>query len=551
MPRNYPPAPDYSSPGSAAERRVWQALQALPDAAAVFAQVRVLDRRVTREADFVVAWPGVGLAVLEVKGGGVWTAGGEWFSTDRNGEDHPIKDPIDQAARAGYALRDFVVSQGGTWPASWATMAVLPDTPLPKWFGTADAPPERWVDSSQLAELTARIEASTYDDWASAAWGLAEVEMLVNVLEHRLPRPRERDAAAQSQARADLITRDQYAILRALRANNRITVNGGPGTGKTWLAMEHARTETAHGARVAVLCYNRALALSLQRVAEQWDAAERPAVIATLHGLALDRIGEPVPDPAPDGYWDALPHRLASTMADLPSEHRFDIVIVDEAQDFDAAWWPAVHGLLADPDDGQLVVFRDDEQSLYDRGGGPDPAAVSVELRENVRNTRQIADLLAAIPGSEQDTCRGLDGPAVAFVETAEDDVADRAAAVADGLIAGGQWQGGDIALLTTWRRHPRQAALIDRLGPDAYSALLAEGSELAVSTVQSFKGLERPVIVLAVNGFYRTDGADDLLRVGASRATHRLIVVGDRATLRDAVGDHVLAALGEPVDPR
>ena len=138
----------------------------------------------------------------------------------------------------------------------------------------------------------------------------------------------------------------------------------------------------------------------------------------------------------------------------------------------------------------------------------------------------------------------------MAFVETAEEDVPDRAAAIADELIASGQWLPGDVALLTTWRRHPRQVALVDELGPDGFGALLAGADELAVSTVQSFKGLERPVVVLAANGFHRLAAADDLLRVGASRATHRLIVVGDRAVLRDAVGDAVLAALGDAVDP-
>ncbi len=546
MPRNYPPVPDYTSPGAAAEREVWEALQSLPEEAAVFAQVRVLDEhRIMREADFVVGWPGVGVAVLEVKGGGVWTEGREWFSQDRHGEVHAIKDPIRQAQRAGYALRTFVERQSAYWPDHWVTMAVLPGTRLPKWFCTPDAPPERWVDRTGLAALAARIEAVAYDALASDAWGVADLEALVRVLEHQLPRPAAHDVAAAAQARADLITRDQYAILRALRSNNRITVSGGPGTGKTWLAMEHARAETLRGARVALLCYNRALAMALQQTATTWPNDEQPAVIATLHRLALDWTGEAVPDPVPDGFFDAQPGRLQEAAAEREPQERFDIVLVDEAQDFAAPWWGAVHALLADPQDSQLVVFRDDEQSLYGRPPITLQDAVAVELRENVRNTRQIADLLAAIPGGEHDTCRGLDGPSVEFHETAAEDVADRAADIADALIASGAWRPGDVALLTTWRRHPRQQGLAAELGPEGFSALLADDRDLAVSTVQSFKGLERPVVVLAVNGFHPGAEADDVLRVGASRATHLLIVVADRAVLRDSVGDQVLAALG------
>ncbi len=113
MPRNIPAEPDYSTPGSGAERRVWQALQALPDDAVVISQYRVLDERgVLREADFVVIIPGVGVGVVEVKGGLVWSIDGEWISRDSRGVDHSIKDPMWQAQKAGFTIRSFVTGQG-------------------------------------------------------------------------------------------------------------------------------------------------------------------------------------------------------------------------------------------------------------------------------------------------------------------------------------------------------------------------------------------------------------------------------------------------------
>ena len=38
-------------------------------------------------------------------------------------------------------------------------------------------------------------------------------------------------------------------------------------------------------------------------------------------------------------------------------EDRFDLVIVDESQDFREQWWPAVQSLLVDPETGPLVAF--------------------------------------------------------------------------------------------------------------------------------------------------------------------------------------------------
>ncbi|WP_241237373.1 ATP-binding domain-containing protein [Brachybacterium saurashtrense] len=50
-------------------------------------------------------------------------------------------------------------------------------------------------------------------------------------------------------------------------------------------------------------------------------------------------------------------------------------------------------------------------------------------------------------------------------------------------------------------------------------------------------KGLERPVVVLAVNGFAVAERAPQLLYVGLSRARSLLVVVGDGGEIWDAGG--------------
>jgi superfamily I DNA/RNA helicase len=44
--------------------------------------------------------------------------------------------------------------------------------------------------------------------------------------------------------------------------------------------------------------------------------------------------------------------------------------------------------------------------------------------------------------------------------------------------------------------------------------------------TVGGFKGLERPVVVLAIDGFHDEAERDDVLYVGISRARDKLVVV-------------------------
>lgn len=527
MPSNHPSVPPYRDSGSDAERRVWQALQALPDDSVVIAQYRVLDsRRVTREADFIVLIPQVGMGIVEVKGGRVWTQGGDWYSRDRAGRDHWIHNPIQQAERVGYALGEFLHVQGVPMP-SWVPVAVLPDTDLPANFAPPDSLRRQWIDRMGMPDLAARLGAALYTQPAPSA---DEVAALVEVLEHQLPKPLAFEKAHDGLAHADMVTREQYTILRAVRTNNRILVTGGPGTGKTWLALEHARQESRLGGRVAMLCFNRGLALHMQQQAQSWPPDQRLAYVGSLHELALAWTGIEVPaDPDPQ-FWDALPPALAAQAVARPEQDRFDLVVVDEAQDFRPDWWPAVRAVLRDPDDGPLVVFGDDDQELYGRGALGLPV-VEVSLIENVRNTRQIAEVLRVLTGDPQ-PCRGASGPDAQFLECAADSVlavADRAVAA---LLANRQYRPRDIVLLTTHRRHPEHTERLRRLGPVAFAQSLLGDDEIAVCTVKGFKGLERPAVVLAVNGCHPDDDLDRLLRVGVSRATHQLVVVGEPAVL-------------------
>src|SRR5437763_271875 len=91
---------------SAAERRMFEMLRdGTPRSVVAFHHVAWLTpgKGGAREgeADFVVADPRGGVAVLEVKGGGIRYDGnsGKWFSSGRDGM-HEIRDPIDQARRS-------------------------------------------------------------------------------------------------------------------------------------------------------------------------------------------------------------------------------------------------------------------------------------------------------------------------------------------------------------------------------------------------------------------------------------------------------------------
>src|SRR6266545_7978774 len=107
--------PDAPAPGteSRVELRTFERLRDETDAAFVaFHHVAWLvpsarGAPAQGEADFVVAHPKLGVAVLEVKGGGIGfdATTGNWHSRGRDGS-HVIKDPFDQARRSSFRLRD-------------------------------------------------------------------------------------------------------------------------------------------------------------------------------------------------------------------------------------------------------------------------------------------------------------------------------------------------------------------------------------------------------------------------------------------------------------
>jgi hypothetical protein len=487
-----------------------------------------------------VVWPGVGAAVVEVKGGLVWTRGGEWFSTRADGRVFDIKNPIEQARKARWALDSYLRHRGYVpsdhhFPA--VPVAVLPRTRRPPGFRPPGAEPEQFLFRHDVtdpatfgAALTAAIQSAPHAGISPLALGL-DLDAITDVLTVTLPPPPLNDVIGAHEDVVDLLTHDQYDLLRRLRLNDRVLIRGGAGTGKTWLALLHAREETRRGGRVALVCYNRGLALMLERTTRRWPADERPAFVGTVHALATQwalRGREPRQDEL-----DALPELLTHAAADVPADEHFDVLVVDEGQDMRSAWWPGLLATLTDPESGPVVLFQDELQSVFVDGGEAPFQGVLLDLDENLRNTQEIAAGFHPFHGRPY-RARGPSGPAVQFIDVPVEEADARADAEVARLLSEERVDPAAIAVLTTFRRHPRHAEAVSgerwRTYWDAFFA-----DEVFYSTVKGFKGLERPIVVLTVNGFHPDDSARDLLHVGMSRARSVLIVVGDRALVERA----------------
>jgi len=537
------------------ERVAWETLKrGLGEGDWLLANLRLTDEAKDHEADLVLLLPGAGVVVVEVKGGSVHHDGHTWLQSS-GGRTKAI-DPVTQARQNMYALRRYVETDP-RWKGSsrrwarWAHAVVLPWADLDDDFALPDCP--RWSVNGRgdMGVLADRLRAvPCLQEVATRAPDEDDCALIAEILRGRnLPRVSAVAEAAERESRALRLTADQAQLLQVTRLLPRVEVRGGAGSGKTVLALEQARQLTCGGRgqkpqRVALVCYSRGLAAWFQRVVEDWPRKERPAFVGTFHQLGRSWG-------APDGsrdnseFWESeLPRQMAELARGLPDGQRFDAVIVDESQDFAESWWAPVLGCLRDEERGGLYAYTDENQRIFARFGRPPVPLVPLVLDHNLRNTKQIGDAFNPLAPMRMRLLGG-DGPAVTFVPASgPQDAVDRADEQVEELLDEG-WRAQDVALLVTGHRHPVQ---IDRGAdndPDAYWRSFWEDDDVFYGHVLGCKGLERRAVVLCVNHDSVRERDTERLYVGLSRATDRLVVVGEPGLVREIAGPFVASRLG------
>lgn len=539
-----------SPPSNKYEAQVWRALRdQLGERDLIISNQIRYTRERTFEIDLVVGLDGYGVVVLEVKGGHVFYEGGSWRQTTPDGEKRI--DPFGQASRGMYALRQWV-EESAAWGSRrrvrWTHAVVFPSVEVPAGYQAPDSTRWQIVDKDDLTDIAGKLRTllQTRDDNdlpldLDATSGVIDAIRARNAPQRDAARTIEL-AVEENEERVERLSAEQARILDALALLDRVEVRGGAGSGKTWLAVEQARRLARDGQRVALLAYSRGLAAWMQR---RFDAgvpdSERPAYIGTFHGL-----GEPwgALDDARDDvdYWEEeLPELMVEKALAQPMSELYDAIVIDEAQDFADAWWPAVMAALK-YEDSPLYVFSDEGQRVFARFGEFPAGLVPVLLDRNLRNTKQISRTFTTMaPNRLRES--DWEGPEVRFHACSLEDAISVADDAVDALLDEG-WQPSDVCLLTTGSRHPEQKSRVELEGRDAYWDSFWDADQVFYSTVLGFKGLERPAVVLAVNDS-SLERDRERLYVGLSRARDLLVVCGDPDYIRRVAGPEVLAALG------
>lgn len=530
-----------------AERAMYESLSRLPDSFDVFYSVAWQSRNFRNvrdgEADFVVTHPEKGLLVIEVKGGSISfdAATGQWYSGI-----YPINDPIVQATNNQHELVRKL-EEMPEWTNEYLTSGhavAFPDVLVENTNLRLDLPREIVLDHASVANMEGEIRRVF--DYYSGESGRpnrlgAERMIIIRKLLARsfhikaLPQAQLKlgDVMKEEVQRLIALTERQMMILDFLRTRRRAAIKGCAGSGKTMLALEKARRLASEGFEVLLTCYNFALAEYLAKIAPEG------VTVMHFHGLCRELVKDagfmirPVKNEK-ELYNIVLPKMLIEAVS--KTGPMFDAIIVDEGQDFEEDWWLSLVNLLHDQDQGILFVFYDDNQNLY-RGSNNITMVVEeapYPLIDNCRNTQKIHQLVSAFhQEGSQLRCPGpLGRPATIHSYTDSKDMQRQIGALLHHLIKDDGIAVDDIAILTP--RAQERSALKAGSILGNFSLTTADNApgmyQVKVSSIHSFKGLERQVIILAELDNAMGYSPDEVLYVGCSRARTQLILLHDKS---------------------
>ena len=468
------------------------------------------------EIDAIVLCPNASLVLLEIKAGPVEvTPSGVYKSYVGKPKD------VGQQTRVQHAaLRQRLKEEH--LHVHVAQFLVLPDQHVSG--GSVSYPRERIVDAQELDDLCARVIAAV----PSAPDDAPTAERMMRFLDDVFA------LAPDVSARVDWIERSTTRLYHGLATwvgrievpEGKLHIEATAGSGKTQLALGLLMRAAGAGRRARYVCFNRPLALHMQQI------APGEVEIATFHELAA-RVWR-AQQGAPDFSDPEVFARMEARFVQALHEPEFDVLVVDELQDLDAAWIDALLRGVRPP--GQVYLLGDEDQRLFDgRTPWSDPSCVTLSCPDNFRSPRRITAALKAfgLASKPIEARCPLDGDVPGFHVWEEGDDAGLAkvAQVVRGLLEEGVVPEQISLLSLRGRQHSRllQANEVAGLplrkfeGFDEHgNALYSEGRLLA-DTVHRFKGQAAPVVVVTEMDF---ESIGDLLR-------RRLFVAWTRAQWR------------------
>jgi hypothetical protein len=522
-------------------------------------------RQVQGEADFVVIVPDLGILVIEVKSHRTIErrSDGTW----KLGNDRPTsRGPFQQANEAMHSVREYLKRRGvdlasvpilsAVWFTGVRARTMLP--PNPEWhdwqvLDLVDLQSAAGAIGRTLSDGTKHLGAKNRNFAGGGLGPDSEASRRIA----QLLRPKfELASVAGDRRRARetqliMFIEEQYRALDAVAENRAVLFSGPAGAGKTFLAMESARREVAVGGRGRLLCFNRFLGRRLARDMADIDGLS----VGTFHQelLALAGMTRVPEDASPDFWVEVLPNLALEALIEGGDSLAGDFLVVDEIQDIATDAHLDLLELMVEGGlrDGRLLFFGDFErQAIYGNREGREllrnraPNMMSHRLLQNCRNLPRIGhqvNLFSHLQPGYRDFRRLDDGvdPVFRPFRAGQDQSAVLVAELRSLKDQG--FELNEIVVLSPSRGWSTAETTTDpwlRQVLTPADGLPPRPGQLQYSTIQAFKGLDAPAVVLTdLDPELTSDTFEALLYVGLTRATDRLVALVESGALRRALG--------------
>jgi hypothetical protein len=473
------------------------------------------------EIDIVVLSPDGNILLMEVKAGQMLLREGGIFK--RYGQ---LEKDATRQCRVQYAGMVARLKSAGIHP-HLVNCLVLPDYCVPAGQ-VVSIPRERIIGADEYDELSSKVQTLLTKENGTASF--VEVHrFLCNEFQVSPTIATLRDQLHGTTARLS----DGLAtwVPRISHPSGVMRIQATAGSGKTQLALRLLADAAKDKVSALYVCYNRPLADAIAQIA--------PTCInvSCFHELAVDYYRRYHCEP---DFGKSDVFQLAADAYYQDSEGftaKYDLMILDEGQDFDPQWVASLFPLLKPT--GRLYLMEDEAQRLYEHDTFDLSDAVTLTCNDNHRSPRAVCQVINALalvsPAIISKSPYQGEFPEFMHYDSESELIKQTESAVLNLLERG--YALADIVVLSWHGRSKSRLLNAEFIGrfttrrfTGAYTRngdpVWSEG-ELMVESIYRFKGQSAPAVILSEVDFTElTNKERRKLFVGMTRAQLNLQIV-------------------------
>lgn len=362
----------------------------LPDTFIVFYSVQWVDERrgkkIESECDFLIFSEQYGFLTCEVKGGRGYKKENDCFVLIENDGERILKrSPMEQSEESSrYFYGLYSKEYNDRFTGTYGSISVFPFYEVNDPVLLDHRAKDVVFDIKDMEELGNKIRKAFAFYKKNNNMSLFPRSQRIKFKDMINKKIATKAAAGavleQKEYELNNVNRIQDNFIAFLKNYKKTFITGGAGTGKTWIAYKFAKLASLENKKVLITCMNTQLIYMFKSLLQTYNNVDIFPFNELLEKDGIDKSAFQCSDLILSGY-------------DNLRINKYNVIIVDEAQDFDQNQAMIVSLHLYDKN-SEFRVFYDFTQNILDKDfkDGFDISCPPFVLNENLRNTASIYD---------------------------------------------------------------------------------------------------------------------------------------------------------------